>query len=187
MGEKIYNNHIVLQNEKTDSNFIHVGWMALRDTKTMYIPIDNPKDDNKFNGIQVDIFLVESGISKWSKTIPNLINLYFIEGLLRKNSTRKFNRIIANISVRFQRKFIVPLLRLFRTKNNIYDYAIGNPFRMRQAAKDIFPLKKILFENISFNAPNNCENYLKVIYGNWESIPNPKSIRTHNVTFRFKE
>lgn len=36
---------------------------------------------------------------------------------------------------------------------------------------DIFPLKKIKFENVEFYAPNNTHEYLKTIYSNYNKIP----------------
>jgi lipopolysaccharide cholinephosphotransferase len=36
---------------------------------------------------------------------------------------------------------------------------------------DIFPLKKIQFEDTEFYAPNNPHEYLKTIYNNYNRIP----------------
>lgn len=41
---------------------------------------------------------------------------------------------------------------------------------------DIFPLRKITFEGVSFFAPNNYENYLNTVYGDYMTLP-PKSER----------
>lgn len=38
--------------------------------------------------------------------------------------------------------------------------------------KDIFPLKKMHFEDTEFYAPNNHIKILEYIYGNWENLPN---------------
>ena len=37
---------------------------------------------------------------------------------------------------------------------------------------DVFPLKRMKFEETEFWAPNNHIKILEYIYGDWESLPN---------------
>ena len=45
---------------------------------------------------------------------------------------------------------------------------------------DIFPLKKIQFEDILLWAPNNSHEYLKSIFNNYMKIPYDMAIAKHN-------
>lgn len=46
---------------------------------------------------------------------------------------------------------------------------------------DIFPLKKIQFEDTEFYAPNNPHEYLKTIYNNYEKLPIDIKVTNHRI------
>ena len=48
------------------------------------------------------------------------------------------------------------------------------------AAKDIFPLKKVPFENTEINIPNNNDKFLKKVYGDYMKIP-PENERVNHM------
>ena len=60
-------------------------------------------------------------------------------------------------------------------KTETLDYHIG--FKAYAPYSDIFPLQKILFEGVELSAPNNPENYLSTIFGDYMTLP-PKSQQT---------
>lgn len=184
MGNKIFDGHIILQNHKTDWNYLQCGWMTIRDIKTEYIQNSYIHNALKYKGLQVDIFEVESGLTYLLKSIPNQWNKYLIYKPAQNCGGSKIMRTFANINSRILNMVINPTLRLFKRGNLIYDYALGNPFRMRQDKNLIFPLRKISFENIMFNCPNDISRYLANVYGEWETIPSEDKIRTHNVSFK---
>lgn len=72
-------------------------------------------------------------------------------------------------------------------KTDILSYGYGNSFRIWQKKDDIYPLKRIKFEGLEFNVPNNYKKYLKNIYGEWEKLPSESEIVTHNVQIKFKD
>ncbi len=45
--------------------------------------------------------------------------------------------------------------------------------------EDIFPLKKIQFENYTFSCPNNSENFLSTKYGDFMKFPNDVGLNKH--------
>ena len=45
----------------------------------------------------------------------------------------------------------------------------------------IFPVKKIKFEDIYANVPNNCDAYLTILYGDYMTPPPPNKRQAHNM------
>lgn len=45
---------------------------------------------------------------------------------------------------------------------------------------DIFPLRKVKFEDIEINVPNNCEKYLTLKYGDYMTLPKEKDRINHS-------
>ena len=48
---------------------------------------------------------------------------------------------------------------------------------------DIFPLRKLKFEDTEFYAPNNPHEYLKTLYGNYKKLPLDIKIAKHTLNF----
>ena len=84
-------------------------------------------------------------------------------------------------------KLVFPLFRAMSGSKEYYKFSYGSPFRSTRYKKDIYPLTRIEFEGREFNAPADSASYLKAIYGNWERIPDPDQIITHEVEVRFYE
>lgn len=184
MGNKVFENHIVLQNQSTDWNYLHCGWMTLRDLNTEYVQDSNFNRFLKYRGFQVDIFEVETGVYYWLKRIPNIINSRLIVGLsLRTKSP--VARCFINFNARVQKKIIIPICRLFKSKNEHISFAIGNPFMFSHPENVVYPVKKISFEGHYFNCPNDVDGYLRIHYKDWESIPSENEIRTHDAVLKF--
>lgn len=59
-----------------------------------------------------------------------------------------------------------------------YEY-VGS-LKDKIAAKDIFPLKKVPFENTEINIPNNNDKFLKKVYGDYMKIP-PENERVNHM------
>ncbi|MDE6022771.1 MAG: LicD family protein [Muribaculaceae bacterium] len=194
MGNSVFEGHIVLQNQSTDWNYLSCGWMKLRDLNTLQIFENNVEDDNihklfKFKGFQVDIFEVEEGLEehglrKWIKLFPSIFACYFTDGIAKRTNS-VILRCIANFNARILNNTIIPFGRLFKNDNSIVTYAVGIPFFERQQKENIYPLKKISFENHSFNCPSNVNDYLKNLYVDWEQIPKEEEIKTHDVILKF--
>ena len=73
-------------------------------------------------------------------------------------------------------EFIIPGIDGFRTRF-IYGFDLLK-------TENIFPLKKIKFNNGMYNSPNNTDYYLKSIYGEYNKIP--FKIRHHNTVNRLR-
>ena len=61
----------------------------------------------------------------------------------------------------------------------------GVPIDDKRYSHDIFPLKRIQFEDGIFNAPCNEDAYLANLYGDWRTIPSPQARETHDVDIVF--
>jgi len=55
--------------------------------------------------------------------------------------------------------------------------------RETHKSNEIYPLSKIEFEGKYYYAPKNCDNFLKIIYGNYMKIPAPEEQHYHSVEY----
>ena len=60
----------------------------------------------------------------------------------------------------------------------------GSCFLRPRNKRDIFPLKKIQFENTLFPVPNDYDSYLKKIYGEYMLLPNLDNIKLHTTDIK---
>lgn len=185
MGNKIYEDHIVLQTINSDPNYLNDGWMTLRDTRTEYIQDSHIHNKLKYKGLQVDIFEVECGLSDTTKRISIKMRNQLIHKLAMNYNGSTFMRNIANLNCRIIHYIVNPILRIFKTKDSTYDYGLGTPFRINQSSSLIFPLRTIKFEGRTFKCPRDVDSYLTNIYGSWKIIPSEENIVTHKVSFKF--
>jgi lipopolysaccharide cholinephosphotransferase len=51
--------------------------------------------------------------------------------------------------------------------------------------RDIFPLKKISFEGKEFSCPNDCDTFLRSIYGDYMKIPPKEKRQVHANSIEF--
>ena len=183
MKNDVFDSHIVLQNVQTDPNYINSDWMTLRDTDIEYKQ-DSPAHNRlRYKGLQVDIFLVDKGVSGIAKFMIKWFQAVTVYIPMRKGSVLKFMRPFVNTFHSIIDKCMIPVGNVFSSKSDIYNYCLGIPFVIHHKESDIFPLRTITFEGIEFNCPNNYEKYLENLYGNWKRIPPENEIETHEVEF----
>lgn len=179
MKNSIFDGHIFLQTPKTEKYYVHSSWVTLRDTKSEYISESN-YNEYAHKGLQVDIFMVSRGQPFFIRKIFAYLNINIVLKplLYFKN---KFMHSIAFLNFKILDR-MATIARKFIKKGNHYSRSIGCIFYKPQFSPDtIFPLKKIIFEGLEFNCPNNVCKYLSTIYGDWEKIPPDNAIKTHNV------
>lgn len=77
----------------------------------------------------------------------------------------------------------------FNKETNTITYGIETPFYGYAFFKkdDIFPLKTGIFEDQNFNIPNNPDQYLKLIYGDYMKIPEEADRQIHMVNLQLTE
>ncbi|MDR1764103.1 MAG: LicD family protein [Dysgonamonadaceae bacterium] len=172
-----------LQNRKTDKNYCFF-FAKIRDTKSQIIMSDDneSKFDYKYKGLYIDVLPIVPKILpvKLKKLVEQHI-IYRYE--LRKNSKDKFHRFLNSTLILlypfyYLCTYIPAYLGKFLGLKN-YAYPPGVFFSNVRRIDEIFPLSKITFEGIEFNAPHNVDAYLTRLYGDYMKIP-PKGHReTH--------
>lgn len=185
MGDGTFEGHIVLQNHDTDPHYINSSWMTLRDTKSEYIKDCNLHNSCKYKGLQVDIFIVDKGVSPILKRICAFYQIQFVLNPWLKKQ-EKLLRPFVKITYPLLNNIVTPILRLFKF-NNIYDIGYGCQFIDPFCHDTVFPLTQVEFEGHFFSSPRDKNKYLTNEYGDWEKIPNPDKIKTHHVKFKFLE
>ena len=180
-----------LQTHETDSNYF-LPFAKLRDLNSELIePTWDGKgkgDYYKYQGIFIDIFPLERSCVPLMKFSERCFAV--IQKLSGFRGSR-WGRILPLDKLAYLVVFhgIVPLLRLwtnvFSSSEKLY-HTFGLPFFKPRLVKYLYPLKRIAFENREFNAPNNADGYLEVIYGkDYLSLPPKEQICFHSNRLRF--
>lgn len=179
----VHEGHIILQTKDCDSNYPHSSWMTLRDLNSRYIQDLYQHNLFKYQGLQVDIFIMECNVPRYIKKLTSIIHNLLIYYPLRNEYHTKIFRPFVNINHQILDKAVYPILRLIKNHKNTITYGVGNPFKKEHKIKDVYPLKKIEFEGYEFSCPNNVDSYLTNLYGSWMEIPNEDHviIHTHNI------
>lgn len=186
MGNKIFDGFAILQNTSTDPNYLPSSWMTLRDIKSEYVSNDLWHKRQKYKGLQVDIFIVERGVSPKLKHYVDWIHqqLIFRPWVGKK---MKYLRWMSHLNHKFFDNILSPILHSLKFNNKItvgYGCIFCNP----QNYEDIFPLGKIKFEGIEFNAPANTDAYLTNLFGDYLKLPDEGNRRTdHDFEIKFLE
>jgi len=174
----------VVQDYSTDKNYYLDSVLKVRD-KNSHFPIHVYRSF-KEQGLLIDIIPMEKIPSMWLKKIVFKVNKY--PYLRRKEKSlegkSKYNiigLIIAPISflvLNFAHWFSRVMPSRFIGFNYIFiDY---NQNEEKQFKKDdIFPLKKMMFENHEIFAPNNPDNYLTLMFGDYMKLPPPEKRQNH--------
>ena len=190
MGDKIWQEHIVLQTHETDPNYFHPSWITLRDIKSEYITDNYYHNIIKYKGLQIDIFIIEENIpANLLKLSSKLFNFMVIAPLMGRHRLTCLRPIVP-INYSILNRFVFPILKKIHKKSDTVSSGLGADFLKIQKKDDIFPLRKIFIEGYEFSCPSNYDAYLTQLYkkyGSWTTIPSLNKIRTHGVKFRFLE
>ena len=121
-------------------------------------------------GVWVDIFPQNySGMD-----ISNLANRELLEKEVKRYHKLYKRRMRHNSDVNklsaFQKK-IIPSACKKEDAKTLLAYSEFWPKPVLFQYNDVFPLRRIQFEDIELSAPNNCENYLAEIYGDYRQFP----------------
>ena len=71
-----------------------------------------------------------------------------------------------------------------KTKNLDF-YCDTTPYMNLYAVKDIYPLRKMKFEDVKLNFPNNLDNNLTAMYGDYMQLP-PEEKRKNHYPYELK-
>ncbi len=177
---------IVLQCHETDSGYFD-NWAVLRDLKSEYIQDSNIHKRRSYKGVQIDIFPCDNHF------FYPLFNFcrHYQNRLINKPLAENSNISKTPLSVKFYyvvfHFFVLPVCIIIGNlfKHDYVRFYYGISFKSKRYLRNIYPLRKIVFENKEFNAPHNTSAYLTDLYGDWQQIPDMNQIETHNVQIRF--
>ena len=160
------NKNIFLQTRETDKYYTWFPYAKLRDRNSIFIEEKDTKNKLFHQGINLDIFVMDTlspKIKKFNFIYKLLNRLEAISIDENKNRFLILKKIILKIKIN---KLHYKFTRLF-LKNTTSDLIIGYRYLFPQLYKykDIFPLSEIEFEGNKFPCPNNTDAYLKELYG----------------------
>ena len=181
--------NVFLQTQETDKNYKWFPYAKLRDRNTSFIEQNQKKNELFHQGINLDIFVMDS----FKLKIKILKKIYkFLNKLERVNISEHENRflILKKIILKLKiNEWHYKFSRLFLEDPNI-NSIIGFRYLFPQLYKyiDIFPLSEIEFEGYKFPCPNNADAYLKELYGDtYMELPPEKDRVWHAKEIRLNE
>ncbi|WP_299524081.1 phosphorylcholine transferase LicD [uncultured Methanobrevibacter sp.] len=148
-------------------------------------------------GIDIDIFVLDNVPDNKLKRLIHVKRCRFLDRLLAM-SVIKFEgypllvQTLANIGHGFLKLFNISREKLFKKTHKLLDKynekecryvcdisALHHP--QIYEIKDFKPSKKIMFEDVEVNCPNNLDSILTQIYGDYMTLP-PESERYNHIT-----
>lgn len=180
------NDDYALQCHDTDPNY-YGTWGVLRDLHSEMSDGRQRLEGFKYKGLQVDIFPIDDRCNKKLWKICRQYFAYFVNAPLFEGRISKFFRWCVPLSYKVLNKVIIPFFRLITPSDNTALYYRYGMFWYRHYPKPIvYPLKKITFEGIELNAPNDIDRYLTECFGDWRKIPSTENRETHHFKVAFK-
>ena len=144
-------------------------------------PLDGlPEDENKAKRLLDKANRIKYRIALSMSIIGTGTSLFRV---VFKIPAALFHKVIN--SVLFRNIYTKQMLKLCQT--NGYDdaeliggitWSCGAKELMRK--EDLFPARRVRFEDISVMIPDNAEDYLKSMYGDYMKLPNEKDRTSHN-------
>lgn len=158
----------VLQTHRTDPGY-YLDFAKLRDVSTQIQETFGVDSRYKYQGLFIDIFhLSESGSSK----------IHYICGRLRvlENYVRRWSMRYSRLgdaifwSIHFVDNIVISLSRPFDRIGSNGDrlrHTLGISFLAPRCKSDIFPLKRVKYEDVMMPVPGNYDAYLTAMYGDY--------------------
>lgn len=191
--------HLTLQTRENEPALGYFGVPCrIRDLNSILIqPYDKRMRRRfKYNGVFIDIWPID----KYRKSIWGLIIDYGLKGAYMASSLfylrfgnfylpdatkRNLKNRIKSFITRFEdpfysekwlikfNKLLQPRIRASQkiTNNFKIGYGFDNIFYKVYSNDEIYPLRKIKFEDSCFFAPNNYNSLLKIYYGDYMTLP----------------
>lgn len=158
------------QNHSCDSDYLY-RYGKLRYIRGKIVEFDQANNRTSFNGISIDIFPMQESSSLCMSKIARRLAFGLFRRIAKYNSQIAYSGIVNSCNL------IYAIEKIFPKKCLRHRYP--SYFLKRRDYSDIFPLRKIEFENIMFPAPKDCHSYLLKIYGSYEKLPDIANREVH--------
>ena len=163
---------IPILRKELPSNFMLQDDMSEEKYPYLYVKI---RDKNSYINEHVDYSIIQKGLFIDIFPLESSYNiLYIVSYRLYGLCLRLyFNKHLFNLVKRILLYVIYPVFRLISmfSNQNVLRHTLGMTFLKDRNLKDIFPLKEMKFEDLSFFVPNNYDSYLTKMYGKYMSLP----------------
>lgn len=168
----------VLQSWKNDRDYLN-PFPKMRD-KHSRVEEEMNSSNSKFNGVYIDIFILERSPRSVSKFFEDL----WWGCLLKRiyDSSSRPRRLLFYLSRRLF-FYSLPLVRIFCgwwPNNKLrHTYGAGYTDNVRYL-DEIFPIQRLEFDGVMVCVPNDLDSYLRNLYGeDYMTLPSESNIRTH--------
>jgi lipopolysaccharide cholinephosphotransferase len=177
--------HLAFQDWKNEKK-LTVKAAKIRDKKSYYDDGLTKRGEMKYQGIFIDVFPVEFIASfKIKRCIDFFYGRSFrrLRGLNSSKSEYLLACLIWPFAVCMAFGFrLFSLASQAKTLANIHG---GLNLPVYHKERDIFPLKKISLEGKEFSCPNDCDTFLRSIYGDYMKIPPKEKRQVHANSIEF--
>lgn len=180
----------VLQNHSTDAGY-YKSWASLRDLKSEHVSVEaeDAKDRKALEamtmrGLHIDIFPYED------KILPSLQRLAGkLACVVNFNLAPNYPRL-ATLGYHFLENLVFPIFRLcghLFGKRGEYMHTYGAWFYERFPLLVVRPYKPIIFEGRTYNGPAKPDDFCRIIYGDYMSLPPKDKRNRHQVEIKLYE
>lgn len=178
--------HLVLQTKDTDKGFFNLSApLKLRDKNSRFIEMHETGDEPYLQGIFIDVFVYDKlpkdakrrKRSKWlTKKASRLLRPKYSSIPVGHNAW--FYTFLSRFfSKSFLERFLNEMMEHYNDTNSPYmGYGYDCVNQNLVSMDDIYPLKRVTFENAQFNIANKAEVILTQLYGDYMQMP-PESER----------
>ena len=200
MPRKDYNNFIqIVEKELSSKYFLHTNrtdkncysdWIKIRDKKSIYIEFGDKENNVSSNsGIFVDIFPLDRISIKNIKIFNFLRKAFQINPFkyVFKSVKKRLLHYLLSPAYLFRKFFLKISKSITNSRGDIAIFGIETWVSYSFEYELIYPLKKIEFEGLMFNAPNNCDKILQSYYGDYMKLPPIKDRQVHAKRIKFLE
>ena len=174
--------NLFLQTPETDSSFL-MPILKVRDKNSLFITKheDFTKEYNK--GLYIDIFIVTEYPKVSKKTRKFLLGwiskVNWFMGIKHNVTLKNHLAVITFPIIKYSCLFVWKLLCLKPKKQIGYDVTRYCPYCCSYPKEWIYPLSEVTFEQHSFFAPHQPDQYLNSIYPNFMQLPPEEKRVTH--------
>ncbi len=173
---------------RNENKHCFYDWIKILDKKSIFIESDNIEKYAKMkNGIFVDVFPLDRIQAKNIKRFNFSRKLFQINPFKPFYNSRKnkfLHYFLSPISM-FRNNFFEISKKITDENGEVAIFGVETWFSYNFDFELIYPLKKIEFEGLMFNAPNNWDKILQSYYGDYMKLPPIEERRVHAKMIKF--
>lgn len=179
LRKEFENDQFVLQDHISDDEYI-TPFPKIRDKNSYVKEVHNRDKYFKHNGVFIDLFVRERN-TFIAQRISHIAQ--YVSYILTDINNNMIRKIIKHTIYLGLHNLLFPILNIYNklsSNRNLLHPGLGYGFYKSINRKNLFPLKRMQFENGMYPIPGNYEDYLTRLYGDYMKIPdNKEDFRIH--------